>query len=163
MNKKRIIIISIIVVSILSVLAFVIIKNQKNINQINNSKVSVIPTSKPPTPYPTYRKPEDSTMEISGVKVNNFYNSNPVINEREDTTFKISDQYQLIYFSKENEFLISILASPFEKVRQTAEQSFLTELQITKNQACKLKANITTPYYVNPNESGKNYRLSFCE
>ena len=163
MNKKRIVIISIIVVLLISAISFAIYKNQKNKNQTTNLKVTPIPTSQLPTSYPVYQKPEGLTIEISGVEINNIYNLNPQINERKDATFKTSDQYQLIYFSKENEFLISILASPFDQIRLIAEQDFLKILGINTNQACKLQVIISTPLYVNPNEAGKNYRLSFCK
>ena len=52
---------------------------------------------------------------------------NPKINERGDVTFVDRQNFQILYFSNENEFLISILDSPFEENRQEAEKEMLKQ------------------------------------
>ena len=59
-------------------------------------------------------------------------------------------------------YLISIVQSPFEEVRQKAEVAFLEKLNIDKEAACKLKVNITTMRFANPNQAGQTFPLSFC-
>lgn len=59
-------------------------------------------------------------------------------------------------------YLISILQSPFEEVRQIAETAFLEKLNIDKVAACKLKVNITTMRFANPDQAGQTFHLSFC-
>lgn len=59
-------------------------------------------------------------------------------------------------------YLISIVQSPFEEVRLKAEAFFLEKLNIDKEAACKLKVNITTMRFANPNQAGQTFPLSFC-
>ncbi|MFH1971552.1 MAG: hypothetical protein ABIJ05_04180 [Patescibacteria group bacterium] len=160
MNKKKIIIF---VALILIVFVFYLVlskRNSKNNPTINNNLP--LPAGVLPTASPTFKKPIGPTIPISDVNVNNFYNLNPKINERGDVTFVDRQNFQILYFSKENEFLISILGSPFEESRQEAEKEFLKQLNINEEKACQLKVIISTPNFANPNESGQNYKLSFC-
>lgn len=161
MNKKKIIIFSLASILIVFVFYFFISKRNSKNNLATNDNLP-LPTGVLPTAFPTFKKPVGPTIPISDVNVNNFYNLNPKINERGDVTFVDRQNFQIIYFSKENEFLISVLGSPFEEKRQEAEKEFLKQLNIVEEKACQLKVVISTPTFANPNESGQNYRLSFC-
>jgi hypothetical protein len=72
------------------------------------------------------------------------------------------NSYQIFSYPDRDEYWILIMASPFSKYRSLAETQFLKQTGLSKDKACKLNIKVTTPYYVNPNESGTNYPLSFC-
>lgn len=104
-----------------------------------------------------------STLDVSGVKVNNFYRESKEIDKQGDQDLvPIEKDYDIIYLAKTKSFLISILASPFEDMRKKAEEKFLEKLKVDKETACKLDVGITTPSFVNLTESGQTYKLSFC-
>lgn len=161
MNKKKIIILLSVLVLTGSVF-YLILSKKKSVNDQTIDESLQLPTGVLPTASPTFPKPIGPTIPISDVNVNNFYNLNPTINERGDVTFIDRQNFQILYFSKEKEFLISILGSPFETNRQEAEKEFLKQLALTEEKACLLTVNISTPSFVNPDESGQNYKLSFC-
>ncbi len=70
--------------------------------------------------------------------------------------------FQIAKIASTGEYQISILGSPFATYRTQAENAFLVLLKISKEEACKLNVTIGTPYFANPDESGKIYPLSFC-
>ena len=161
MKKKKIIIV--LIVLILLTLTFFLIKDrktqetetifEKNIPSEETSSSVLLPTN----------SQNSSTITISGVKMKDFYKSDPKVNERGDVTLADEEGFDILYFSKENSFLISILGSPFESVRIDGEREFLNLLNINETEACKLDVAITTPLFANRNEAGKIYKLSFCE
>lgn len=71
--------------------------------------------------------------------------------------------YQILYLKEFDQFLISILQSPFETIRQEAEKEFLRITQAEKDTACQLDVVITTPRFANPDLAGQTFYLSFCE
>lgn len=127
------------------------------------------------TPFPTYRlrptldisriieNPRAPEIEISGVKVENFYRFAKAINAEGDTTIVGNDDYAIFYHPFQERFLISILGSPFPEKRQTAEQEFLEILGINQSDACRLTVSLTTPLSDNPEYAIPVYSLSFCE
>ena len=145
---------------------------QKN-NSINKSLLNPTPTVVIPPNYSNQVKiPSYVTIDqvnnkaiISNVKMNNFFNSANILNKEGD--MQVSDAtnsgYNITYLSQFNEFLISINKSPFDQFRIQAENNFLTKLGINQQEACKLTVVITTPRFVNPNQAGQNYSLSFCQ
>lgn len=118
-----------------------------------------------PTPasFSALEKSTGEKLNIADVSVNNFYKIKINTNPRGDTLFSQSTDYQIMYFSKEEQFLISIMGSPFEEKRALAELNFTQVLGITQEEACKLNVIINTPSFANPEESGTNYKLSFCD
>jgi hypothetical protein len=110
--------------------------------------------------------PSAKTIELprAGVRVNNFYKRIVVRTNPEGDTIVVDDSgYQIIFMPKSEQFLISILGSPFEKVRKEAEEELLHILGIGRADACRLDVKITTPRFANPAQAGKNFGLSFCE
>lgn len=164
MNRKKILLLFAIFV-VLILISFFLVNyfNNKNKKEIGTPTYSPVPSGNLPTSSTSFQKPKGQKIVISGIEVNNFYNKNPQINQREDVTFVDTSKFQILYFSQENEFLISIMDSPFETVRLEAERQFLKELGINEENACGLKVTISTPGFVNPEESGRNYKLSFCQ
>ena len=108
--------------------------------------------------------PDDSKFTIPGtdIAVYNFYLKSETINPEGDTYVIDKTEYSITYLPKQGKFMISILTSPFEQIRLQAEQDLLKELQISQAQACKLDISISTPLFANPDFSGQQYRLSFC-
>src|SRR5207244_1218041 len=98
--------------------------------------------------------------QISNVPVKNFYKGAEINKENDAYFLSDPNKYQILYINQTNSFLISIIGSPFEDIRQEAEKAFLQKVQLSKVDACKLNVQITTPYYVNPDYSGKTYPLS---
>lgn len=102
-------------------------------------------------------------ITVGDVTTNNFYKQGKEADKQGDWLIVDKPEYQILYFEANSSFLISILKSPFPTVRPKAEAGFLTALAISKVDACKLNVTLTTPSFANPNESGKSYKLSFCE
>ena len=130
-----------------------------------------------PSPVPT-KKPEESTPidnliqptnnPASKISINDIEHNEDILkqepaNNRGDILVSDENSFQTLYFAQEDQFLISIIASPFSEKRVEAENDFVTKLGISKEEACLLDVVITTPKYANPSQAGKNYTLSFCE
>lgn len=150
-QKRKTIIIIVLVAIIITAISYILPNNN-----------SGQPASSPAPKAGSTSNQASSKISISGIEVNNFLKNPLRTDNRKDATFLDNPKYGFVYFQKENQFLISITGSPFSTVKIQAENEFLTKLGIDKDQACRLNVVITTPYYANPNESGKNYKLSFC-
>jgi hypothetical protein len=159
-KKKKIIII----ISVTILILFVIIANL-----LLPRKGEIVVPERTPVPEGSinipskFEIPEGETVETNKETVNNFFNENTQVNSRGDALIVNTENYHITYFSKEDQFLITILSSPFEEVRKVAEIDFIQTLGIDKETACKIGVIITTPAFANRDEAGKNYKLSFCE
>lgn len=90
--------------------------------------------------------------------------SNPVeTNSRGGALIVNRPTYQIVYQKDFDRFLISVTGSPFEEVRQEAEQEFLSIAKTNKSVACQLNVVVGTPYFANPGLAGQEFPLSFCE
>ncbi len=129
--------------------------------------LSAKPKSQPPVPAenPTPTSiPTSDKINISNIQVSNFYKTAGKIGKSGEVYLPTDEKrYQILYTEKFNQFLISILASPFDDVRPEAEESLIKQLGISRGEACSLDVSITTPTFANPDFSGKTYKLSFCE
>lgn len=90
------------------------------------------------------------------------YSSPKQINSQGDLLFLENENYKIVYLPNFTQYNISILSSPFNYYREQAEKEFLSLFGINQQQACSLNVVITTPRFANPEESGKEYMLSFC-
>ncbi|MBI5619372.1 hypothetical protein HY950_00235 [Candidatus Gottesmanbacteria bacterium] len=70
--------------------------------------------------------------------------------------------YDIMYVPSLDEYAIVVYGSPFEPARKEAEQAFLQKLGVAPEQACRLRVTVSTPVFVNPEESKQTYRLGFC-
>lgn len=100
-------------------------------------------------------------IEISGVTMNDFYKFDQPKHD-EYATISKTQAYHIFYIPDQNLFYISITYPPFEQNRIAAEEDFLDKLGITKEDACELDVDLTTPGFVGNSEAGKVYHLSFC-
>lgn len=73
-----------------------------------------------------------------------------------------NENFSIVYFTKDQSFLITILGSPAQQYRNAAEQELLNKLQIQETDACKLNVSLTVPASVNQSLAGQDYGLSFC-
>lgn len=101
-------------------------------------------------------------IEISGVKVADFISGTNQGESPSYYTIAKSADYHIFFLPTDEVFFISITSYPFDEHRGVAEQKLLEILAITKNDACKLNVDITTPAYANPDKAGEVYNLSFC-
>lgn len=177
MSRKKLVLIILIVLAVGVLVFYRLVQDRKEIRTNVDSEPSqemlivregepdytqpLISTENKTSPKPTV--PDSSKIEISNVKVNNFYDDSKKINSSGDRLILEQSDFEAIYFPRGNQFLISVLTSPFYKTRLDAEKAFLEKLDISEKEACKLDVSITTPNFVNPNEAGIDFTLSFCK
>lgn len=157
---KRIIFISLFIITIIiAILLFIVQSLPSN----PPTQVFPTPTLFPQRIVPTVGVTSDGKLIVSGVTTNNFIQD--AVEKDNAGNYYLVDkpEYQILYMEEFNTFLISILSSPFQKYRFEAESELLNSLGITEEKACKINAEISTPYYANPVESGATYTLSFCD
>ncbi|MFA6928053.1 MAG: hypothetical protein WC258_02200 [Patescibacteria group bacterium] len=68
----------------------------------------------------------------------------------------------MAYYPEDQGFIIAILNPNIEDSRKEAEKEFIKLLGINKTEACNLTVELSVPYSINKEVSGKNYGLSFC-
>lgn len=142
MNKKTLIIGTLILIIILGL--FILFRD----------KEAAKPGKPVPTPsLTTAVTPDITKINISGVEVN----------PKGDSLIVDNEKYQIVYLSQFNKFLITVLGSPFNEIKNEAEREFLKVLGITEENACKLIVEVNTPEFANPEYSGTALRLSFCK
>ena len=102
-------------------------------------------------------------IEISGIMVLDFTKNTPSSGSKLNlTTIANTKDYHIFYLSADELFVISITSYPFDQHRPVAENVLLDVLVITREEACGLNVDITTPSFANPDKSGEIYDLSFC-
>ncbi len=157
--SKKIIIIGIAGIGILILTIFLFMsstptadKSQTQFTPIPTSVVNVRPTI-----------PQTETMLVANVEIKNVYKEGKTLNTYGEIQVAKTPEYEILYEPADEAFLIGITSSPFESTRPYAESAFLKLLDITPTTACTLKVTITTPFFINPDHAGNNYRLSFCK
>lgn len=115
-----------------------------------------------PTASVSLPSAQDEKITVSNIKMNNFYRSPIRVYSSGDVVVAQSDSYQIAYLPLFNKFIISIVSSPFQDKIKGAEEDFIKALGISREEACRLNAVVNTPFFANPDESGKDYPLSFC-
>jgi hypothetical protein len=110
--------------------------------------------------------PSGQTFQIGtskgSVQINNFYLSNPTVDEGGSLSIEQSENYTISYDPTTGAFWIIVNGTPFDSFRNVAEQDFLKLLNISKADACKLTVSISTPYDPYNPSSFKEFPLSFC-
>ena len=113
--------------------------------------------------YPDTEIPKTETVRAGGSIVKNFYTEGNKISPKGDVIISETSNYTIFYFEADDSFLISITKLPFEEMRLIAEEDLLQQLGIDEDKACRLNISTTTPAFVNPDEAGINWPLTFCE
>lgn len=119
-------------------------------------------------PLPNPEIPNSETLLLSTatdpVTTANFYKT--ATKMIESTVYlSNSKNYSVLYFSRDNYFLIDLMGytvNELQKYRGEAEQVLLTVLNISKEDACKLKVQTNIGQTYNEELSGVDYGLSFC-
>lgn len=151
-------------VLLLIIALFAVFRQKQTTNLVPGGTLpTTIPSGGIPIPTHPAENIITKKITISGVDTNNFLKMGKEANKEGDWLIVDATSYQIVYFNLNGTFLISILSSPFDKIRSDAEARFIKELGITKEQACNLTVNITTPSFANPSEAGKTRNLSFCQ
>ncbi len=96
------------------------------------------------------------------VWVYNFKKSPQQILPYNSYIIKDTENYNLLYTSNDNNFLITIYNSDIRNTRTIAENDLLKILKINKSQACKLYVSLIIPPIVNAEAAGIDYKLDFC-
>ena len=126
------------------------------------------PVKPPMTPAPAFKQVTPDVKEwgdrikISNIEVNNFYTDAQSISSDGVVSIFNNGQYQISYIGRGGFFQISVVHFPFDRVREEAENEFVKILGISKEEACLLPVNLTTPQYANPEYAGEIFPLSFC-
>ena len=109
------------------------------------------------------KKPNLNIQTEEGViTINNVY-KNPVERLSMDgIAFAKNENYYMAFYPQDEGFLISINDHDVVPAAKKAEDDFIKQLNITKEQACKLKVSITVAFDVNEDYAGGNYGFSFC-
>jgi hypothetical protein len=79
-----------------------------------------------------------------------------------DAVFNDNKDFSIVYYTQDKSFFITLLNSDIWTTRPLAEQGFLENFKLSKEDACMLKVSLGVPYSVNADASGKDYSLSFC-
>jgi hypothetical protein len=95
------------------------------------------------------------------VKTKNF-TERPITTTESTMVLADSEKYQIVYYPKDKNFVILILAAPATETRREAEGMLLNILGIDKVQACKLPVAVKVPFNVDEKLAGPDYAMSFC-
>jgi hypothetical protein len=112
-------------------------------------------------PLPTTASLTIGTAQ-GAVQVNNFYLSNPPVNQDEDVVIKQAADYYIVYDPSDSNFWLGISGTPFATWRPVAEADFLTTLGINQANACKLSVTSGVIYLPGNPADGQSLPLSFC-
>ena len=140
--KKVLIIISISVLIPVLLFIFLFLKNKKN---IDTEKEAANISENKKLPIADYRKTAERIIDDNNAMI------------------KSEDDYEIVgsYYNNKNSFMIFIKSPNLEETSRKAEAYLLTDLKITKEEACLLDVAVVVSPDVNENLSG-NYGLSFC-
>lgn len=75
---------------------------------------------------------------------------------------KKTANYDIVYLGDLKGFVISLYGENLNVSRNEAEQTFLSLLGITKDEACKLDVTLAAAPEASKSAAGKDYGLSFC-
>ncbi len=113
------------------------------------------------SPFPTGNTFSINTSE-GGVTVKNFYNTKAYATQDQQTVVLAqNDSYTIDYYRADSSFGIGLLSGPFQATRNAAESVFLSQLGVSKSDACKLTVDETV-LDKSSQYNGELIGLSFC-
>ena len=164
--KKTIIIVIVVLAVGLGVGAYLLFRPQQNpidIGTATSTQPGTLPIVASATVSGAPDGPYLSIGTTAGtVQINNFYLTNPPIDDGGDIVIKQTDSYTISYDPTDSSFWIGISAVPFMTWQPVAEQDFLTTLGVSKADACKLKVTSGAIYSLGNPFDGASLPLSFC-
>ena len=92
--------------------------------------------------------------------VNNFLAR--LSDTQEDVTLREEKTYTILFYAKDQSFFIGLKDKDLVTARKEGEAALLDTLDISKEDACKLRVSLTVPFSVSENAAGVDYGLSFC-
>lgn len=73
------------------------------------------------------------------------------------------NSYKIVYDPNYDYYIISVLGTPFDKIRIQAEQALIKKLKLSETAACsQIKVHIGAPYFANPDQNQTYDTFSFC-
>jgi hypothetical protein len=171
MNKKLIVIGSIVIVVIVAfVVLFFIQKNSGGITggtgTTSTTSTATLPitvvTSTPVIATPTSSVITFGTAQGNVTTTNFYQNAALITQDQQSVVIKNEADYSITYNVPDSSFIISILSTPLEAARQEAEAAFLSSLGISVQNACKLSVYEAVPIGVSDEYPGESFPLSFC-
>jgi hypothetical protein len=97
------------------------------------------------------------------VTMNNFYKSADYIaQDQQVVVVQQTSTFGIFYNVSNSSFVITIFGPSFAAPRPAAETAFLTQLGISRADACKLKVVEDTGDDTNNPDAGKSFPLNFC-
>lgn len=136
----------------------------ENVSRVNRSEFNSYPTATPLKKSDIEVEPPPSIVSTppKPAAVQNALNRGTVINQSGDSMLRDLPNYQILYITSADSFLVSILNSNFQTTRTTAENDLLSLLGGDTQTLCSLSVAITTPRFVNPTLAGQSFRPSMC-
>ncbi len=170
MSKKTLIILGIVAALIVAGIVIFILIGRQSSGGNNNISTGGLPISSTTTSTVIISSttiPSGSAIMLGTsqgtVSVNNFYqNADSITQDQQTVVLQDKPEYSIVYNVSDSSFIISILSMPLEASRQAAEAAFLTQLGISKTDACKLRVSEGVPIGVSDQYPGENFPLSFC-
>ena len=93
----------------------------------------------------------------------NFYkNADYIDQDQQAVVIKQTSNYSIIYYISGSGFSVTISGTPFQAARQMAETAFLSLLNISTADACKLNVTENAAYPASDPNSNISFPLSFC-
>jgi hypothetical protein len=121
------------------------------------------PDTDKPSPFsPVATKIPEDRIVISGVNVDNFLDISAVINTNNDRELANTDTYDIVYLPLFETFIITIKTEDIAQARADAENTLLSILDISQEEACKLTIEEYIAVYVESETAGYSYSPSFC-
>lgn len=96
------------------------------------------------------------------VTIPNFYAADPPVVDGDTVVIQSTDNYAITYDFLTSEFWLAIIGTPFQMYQQQAEQAFLTTMNLSEADACKLSVTSGVIYSAGNPLDGQSFPLSFC-
>jgi hypothetical protein len=129
-------------------------------------KQPIIDTTKEPEiPAPTQGEwgMQIKTKDGGTISVNDFYkDSKTIVYKDWGAMLKVNPYYQILYFTIDQSFLISLLGGDLRVIRADAEKDLVNILGLTEKEACQLVVVVAVSNNASEKASGRDYNLSFC-
>jgi len=165
MARKTIITIAIIAIILLTIVIYFVLRETSPTTSPGGGSQGTS-GSLPLVATGTASFPSGTTFNIGtsqgSVTVNNFYKTNAYITQDQQTVVLVENtNYTIVYNRDDSGFVIGLLSGSLQETRDAAETAFLSQLGISKSEACKLTVDERVLDKASPYD-GQLMGLSFC-